>query len=59
MPIDMVYPGRSPAIGDKFELKAGELQAMKAKGGRKDLEDNIEILRRQFLVELSRIHGRA
>jgi hypothetical protein len=59
MPIDMVYPGRSPAIGDKFELKAGELQAMKARGGQNYLEDNFEILPRQFLVELSRIHRRA
>jgi hypothetical protein len=41
MPIDMVYPGRSPAIGDKFELEAEELQAMKARGSRKDLGDKI------------------
>jgi hypothetical protein len=41
MPIDMVYPGRSPAIGDKFELKARELQGMKARGGRNYLEDNV------------------
>jgi hypothetical protein len=40
MSIDLVYPDRSPAIGHKFELEAEELQAMKAKGGRKYLEDN-------------------
>jgi hypothetical protein len=54
----MVYRGRSPAIYDKFELEAEEeLQAMKARRGRKYLEDNAEILRLQFLVEMSRIHG--
>jgi hypothetical protein len=57
MPIDVVYRGRSPAIGDKFELEAEELQATKARGSRKYLEDNVEILRLQFLVEISRIHG--
>jgi hypothetical protein len=55
---DVVYPDRSPAIGHKFELEAEELQAMKARGARKDLEDNVEILRPQFLGELSQIHGR-
>jgi hypothetical protein len=37
MPIEMAYPNKSPAIGDKFELEAEELQAMKARGARKDL----------------------
>jgi hypothetical protein len=57
MSIDVVYRGRSPAIYDKFELEAEELQAMKARRDRKYLEDNAEILRLQFLVEMSRIHG--
>jgi hypothetical protein len=55
--IDGVYPERSPAIGDKFEPEAEEPRAMREKGGRKDLEDNVEILRPQFLGELSRILG--
>jgi hypothetical protein len=42
MSIDVVYRGRSPAIGDRFELEAEELQAMRARGS---LEDNDEILR--------------
>jgi hypothetical protein len=57
MSIDLVYRDRSLATGDKFELEAEELQAMKARGGQKDLEDNVEILRRQVLRELSRILG--
>jgi hypothetical protein len=52
MPIEVVSPDRSAAIGHKFELEAEELQAMKARGGR---EDNVEILPRQVLWELSRI----
>jgi hypothetical protein len=56
MSIDAVYRDRFPAIGDKFELEAEELRAMRARGGY--LEDNVGILGPQFLVELSRIHGR-
>jgi hypothetical protein len=41
MPIELVYPDRSLAIGDKFELEAKELQAMNARGSRKDLGDKI------------------
>jgi hypothetical protein len=29
MSIDVVYPGRSPAIGGRFELEVEELYAMK------------------------------
>jgi hypothetical protein len=55
MSIGVVYRDRSLAIGDKFELEAEELQAMKARGGH--LEDSVEILPRQVLWELSRILG--
>jgi hypothetical protein len=54
MSIGVVYLDRSLAIGDKFELEAEELYAMKARGGR---EDSVEILPRQVLWELSRILG--
>jgi hypothetical protein len=43
MSIDGVYPERSPAIGDKFEPEAEEPRGMREKGGRKDLEDNVNI----------------